>query len=85
MEKHQNQTTPVFLFVSKSDEKYFDLWFYKHSFMPVQQFINGTIYIMTPEEDVPGSFKEAKEKIQDEMEKDSENGTLPPKPGPSGN
>lgn len=85
MEKHQNQTTPVFLFVSKSDEKYFDLWFYKHSFMPVQQYINGTIYIMTLEEDVSDSFKEAKEKIQDEMEKDRENGTLPPKPGPSGN
>lgn len=85
MKSHEHTEKPVFLFVSGSDEKYFDLWLFKYRFLPVQQFINGTIYIMTLDENMPDAFKETKEQLQEEMEKDRENGISPFKPEPSGN
>lgn len=66
IKKHRNSNDPVFLFVSKSDKKYFDQWALKYHFRQVKQLLNGTIYVMTSGEDVPESFKEAREQIREE-------------------
>ena len=67
MKNHRNSNTPVFLFVSKSDKKYFDQWALKYHFRQVKQLLNGTIYVMTSGEDVPESFKEAREQMKEEI------------------
>ncbi|WP_416177752.1 ArnT family glycosyltransferase [Dialister sp.] len=66
MEDHRHSDTPVFLFVSKSDKKYFDQWGLKYHFRQVKQLLNGTIYVMTQEDDLPESFKEAREQMKEE-------------------
>lgn len=66
MKDHRHSDTPVFLFVSKSDKKYFDQWGLKYHFRQVKQLLNGTIYVMTKEDDLPESFKEAREQMKEE-------------------
>lgn len=66
MKDHRHSDTPVFLFVSKSDKKYFDQWGLKYHFRQVKQLLNGTIYVMTQEDDLPESFKEAREQMKEE-------------------
>lgn len=60
MDSHRHPDKPVFLFVSKSDTASFDHWFFKYRFKPVKPLLTGTIYILTSEENIPESFKEAK-------------------------
>lgn len=66
MKNHKFSNTPVFLFVSKSDKKYFDQWGLKYNFRQVKQLLNGTIYVMTKETDLPESFQEAREQMREE-------------------
>lgn len=66
MKTHKFSNTPVFLFVSKSDKKYFDQWGLKYNFRQVKQLLNGTIYVMTKETDLPESFQEAREQMREE-------------------
>lgn len=69
IKSHRQDSTPVFLFVSKSDKKYFDQWALKYNFRQVKQLLNGTIYVMTTEEDLPESFKEAREQMKEDYRK----------------
>lgn len=57
---HRHPEKPVFLYVSKSDRKYFDQWFFKYRFKEVKPLLTGTIFIMTDGKDIPESFREAK-------------------------
>ena len=66
MKNHKFSNTPVFPFVSKSDKKYFDQWGLKYNFRQVKQLLNGTIYVMTKETDLPESFQEAREQMREE-------------------
>lgn len=78
MAQHRHPEKPVFLYVSKSDKKYFDQWFFKYRFQPVTPLLTGTIFVMTDEENIPESFKEAKEQIKDDIkESQKEDSPLP--------
>lgn len=72
MKEHRQPEKPVFLFVSRSDMKYFDQWFFKYRFKPVEPLLNGTIYVLTSEDNIPESFKEAKEQMKEEMKESRE-------------
>ena len=69
IKSHRQDSAPIFLFVSKSDKKYFDQWALKYNFRQVKQLLNGTIYVMTTEEDLPESFKEAREQMKEDYRK----------------
>ena len=73
IEENKNAEKPVFLYVSNSSKKGFDQWLFKHYFQPVKPLVNGTIYIMTATEDIPESFKEAKEQIKEDIRESGEN------------
>ena len=67
---HRHPEKPVFLYVSKSDRKYFDQWFFKYRFKEVKPLLTGTIFIMTDGEDIPESFREAKKQMKENMKED---------------
>ncbi|WP_299142754.1 glycosyltransferase family 39 protein [uncultured Dialister sp.] len=67
---HRHPEKPVFLYVSKSDRKYFDQWFFKYRFKQVKPLLTGAIFIMTDAKDIPESFKEAKEQMKKDMKED---------------
>ena len=52
--------------------KYFDQWFFKYRFKLVEPLLNGTIYVLTSEDNIPESFKEAKEQMKEEMNESRE-------------
>ena len=72
MDSHRHPDKPVFLFVSKSDTASFDHWFFKYRFKPVKPLLTGTIYILTSEENIPESFKEAKKQIKEDIKESHE-------------
>ena len=43
---HENPSEPVFLYVSKSKQKYFDRWDNRHRFAEARKLISGTIYVL---------------------------------------
>lgn len=67
---HRHPEKPVFLYVSKSDRKYFDQWFFKYRFKEVKPLLTGTIFIMTDGKDIPESFREAKKQMKENMKED---------------
>ena len=46
MASHENPTEPVFLYVAKNKQKYFDQWTLKHRFVVAKKLVAGTIYVM---------------------------------------
>lgn len=45
MESHENPTEPVFLYVAKNKQKYFDQWPLHHRFVLAKKLVSGNIYV----------------------------------------
>lgn len=72
MKAHHEDRTPIYLYVSKSDKKFFDQWFFKFRFKPDQELLTGTIYTMIPPSELPESVQDARNKIKEEIRADRE-------------
>ena len=50
MKNHENPKEPVFLYVAKGKQKYFDQWDLRHRFVPAKKLLSGTIYVFVNED-----------------------------------
>ena len=50
IKNHENPKEPVFLYVAKGKQKFFDQWNLRHRFVPAKKLLSGTIYVFVNEE-----------------------------------